>query len=339
MKLLNILCIGSVIQCISLFPSINIWQKTNFIWNFGIIASSKVGLDKLPIHYFSTSPTFNKGAYQNIKKGDIVWVKCEFFHLFCKQVLPYIDNEFAIVIGDGDESFPSQSGCSPEEIEAVLTNKNIIHIFAQNYDYSGPSTKISPLPIGIDFHTIAYKSVHGGWGEVGTPQQQENDLKCILSTFKPTYLRKKRAFVDFQLADSILHGNNQRYLQLGETRTSIFQRLLQTGLIDHGGRMRRSELWKTKGQYVFSVSPHGNGLDCHRTWEDLALGCIVIVKTSSLDPLYEGLPVVIVKDWGEITEDNMTKWLNQYGDAFTNPSYREKLTNAYWLNKIKSKMA
>ena len=67
------------------------------------------------------------------------------------------------------------------------------------------------------------------------------------------------------------------------------------------------------------------------------MGCIVIVKTSPLDPLYEGLPVVIVKDWSEVTSANLDKWLEQYKDAFTNPSYREKLTYKYWFSKILSK--
>ncbi len=37
------------------------------------------------------------------------------------------------------------------------------------------------------------------------------------------------------------------------------------------------------------------------------LGNIVIVKRSSLDPLYEGLPVVIVDDWREISRENLQR--------------------------------
>jgi hypothetical protein len=100
--------------------------------------------------------------------------------------------------------------------------------------------------------------------------------------------------------------------------------------------MPRPLLWKTKTAYAFSISPWGNGLDCHRTWEDLALGCILIVKTSSLDRLYDGLPVVIVKDWNEITEENLQRWFELYKDASENSLYREKITNQYWFKKIMS---
>ena len=135
-----------------------------------------------------------------------------------------------------------------------------------------------------------------------------------------------------------MHGDMHRYKKCGEDRTSIFNQLRSTGLIEYGSWMSRARLWQTKGAYAFSISPHGNGLDCHRTWEDLALGCIVIVKSSSLDVLYEGLPVVIVNDWSEVTEENMRLWLTRYADAMTNPSYRERLTTHYWYSKIKSEI-
>lgn len=312
---------------------INVWQPTHFIWNFGISLHADKGLEPSPLFYFQKEPSFNTIQYADLKNGDIVWIKCKFLHLFYKNIFPNLRNPIVLIINDGDESFPSQSGCTKEQIEHLLSSDNIIHIFAQNCEYAGNSQKVSHLPIGMDFHTIAYKSVHGGWGEIGTPQAQEATLQHILSQLLPTHLRKKKAFVDFHLSDS-MHGEYNRYLQFGEDRTSIFNRLITTGLIDYSSWMKRTDLWKTKGQYAFSISPHGNGLDCHRTWEDLILGCIVIVKTSVLDPLYQGLPVVIVKDWNEITEQNMNKWLEQYHDAFTNPTYREKLTNQYWLNKI-----
>ena len=140
--------------------------------------------------------------------------------------------------------------------------------------------------------------------------------------------------MDFQYHDNMRTGPCNRYLKCGEDRTSIFQYLLTTGLINYSLQLDRSDLWKTKRRYVFSISPHGNGLDCYRTWEDLILGCIVIIKTSSLDSLYEGLPVVIVKDWSEITEKTLEYWMTLYHDAFTNPIYRYRLTNEYCFSKI-----
>ncbi len=315
----------------------DVWETTEYMWDFAFIQSCDKGMDTTPLQYFETyNPPCNIQKYENINSGDIVWIQPRYLRLFYDQVLPSTKMPFVLVISDGDETFPSNSGLHSDEVEDLLSNECLIHVFAQNCDYRGFSDKVSPLPIAMDFHTIAYKGAEGGWGEKGTPPEQEQRLKETMSSFLPTFQRKIGAFVDFQHSDS-MRGNFNRYLEHGEDRASIFNRLLPTGLIDFSGFLPRTELWKRKGEYAFSISPHGNGLDCHRTWEDLILGCIVIVKTSPLDPLYEGLPVVIINDWSEITRENLELWLCIYGDAFTNPSYREKLTNVYWINKIKEK--
>jgi len=311
----------------------HVWESSHYIWDFGLISACDLGIDRNPERYFSGEPTFNKHAYRNIKSGDLVWVQCRFIPDFCRDILPMLRVPIVLLVSDGDESFPSDCG-NQFNIHPLLENPNIIHIFAQNYDMACVHPKISHIPIGTDFHTSAYKGREGGWGECGSPLEQEARLRNILNHLKPTNLRKKRAFVDFHHADT-MHGGFKRYLQFGEDRASIFRKIMASGLIDHDSWMRRSKLWEVKGEYAFSVSPHGNGLDCHRTWEDLILGCIVIVRSSPLDPLYEGLPVVIVKDWSEITPANLDRWLAQFGDAFTNPSYREKLTNRYWLAKMR----
>ena len=309
------------------------WENTGLIWNFNFIQKADIGLKKTPLKYFAEEPSFDPKVYSNIQEGDLVWIKCKFLPQFCIEVLPLIQNHFILLISDGDETFASDLKCD-DLINELIANEKVIHLFVQNNDFR-QDPKVTSIPIGIDFHTCAYKGESGGWGIKGTPREQEKLLLSILSKAKPTYKRKARAFVDFQHSDS-MHGDHKRYLQFGEDRTSIYNRIIKSGVVDSAGWLKRDDLWRTKVQYAFSVSPHGNGLDCHRTWEDLALGCIVIVKTSPLDVLYEGLPVIIVQDWGEINKKNLEIWLDQYGDAFTNPKYRSKLTFAYWMNKIKA---
>ena len=170
----------------------------------------------------------------------------------------------------------------------------------------------------------------------GSPLEQQSVLLEYLSEAPPTDQRKCRAFVDFHHSDTLRAGF-KRYLEWGEDRMSIFQTIVLSSVVDHGSWMSRQNLWKKKSQYAFSISPHGNGLDCHRTWEDLALGCIVIVKTSSLDPMYGGLPVEIIDDWSEITEENFRKWLKKWGDVTANSNYRQKLTHKYWMDQIREK--
>lgn len=324
----------------------NFWEITEYLWNLGIaVTSCDVGPGDDPFIYFQTIgdhysyqrdfgdkiPGSHLDSLYKVQPGDIVWLRSCFVPQFYKEILADLGAPIVLVINDGDDSFPS-TFAREFDVEDLLDHKNIIHVFVQNCDYKGVSKKITHLPIGIDFHTLAYKGKEIYCGELPqSPLEQEKSLKKLLAKLEPTYLRKPKAFVDFQLC------NSMRFADHGEDRATIFKILLSSNLIDYPpNRMKRSKLWETKGQYAFSISPHGWGLDCHRTWEDLVLGCIVIVKTSPLDPMYEGLPVVIVKDWKEVNEKNMLKWLDQYKDAFTNPDYRKKLTNAYWIEKIRA---
>ena len=87
-------------------------------------------------------------------------------------------------------------------------------------------------------------------------------------------------------------------------------------------------------QYKFVLSPPGAGVDCHRTWEALYVGCIPVVIKSSISELYEGLPVLVVDSWDDINED----FLNKKWEEMSKIEYdKSKLTLEYWYDKIQSK--
>ena len=86
----------------------------------------------------------------------------------------------------------------------------------------------------------------------------------------------------------------------------------------------------------FVASPRGAGEDCHRTWEALLLGAIPIVKSSSLDCLFEGLNVLIIKDWDQIPETEELERI--YEEMQQRKTNREKLYFPYWENFIHSKI-
>lgn len=51
----------------------------------------------------------------------------------------------------------------------------------------------------------------------------------------------------------------------------------------------------------FAWSPPGRGQDAHRTWECLMGGCVPVVVEGPISPLYDGLQVVQVRSFGEVT--------------------------------------
>jgi len=95
---------------------------------------------------------------------------------------------------------------------------------------------------------------------------------------------------------------------------------------------RREVAWRTQANCAFVAAPHGGGLDCHRTWEALIIGCVPIVRRSMLDPMYSGLPVLIVDDWSQVTSERLKA-------VHASPPDRasmEKVTLAYWTGLIRA---
>jgi len=93
-------------------------------------------------------------------------------------------------------------------------------------------------------------------------------------------------------------------------------------------------------QYPFWLSPRGNGLDCHRTWEALYLDVIPIVWNSTLNPLYTDLPIIILDQPNEITEQFLRTKLKEIATLkVKNPTvyHFEKLRFKFWRRLILSK--
>jgi hypothetical protein len=245
-----------------------IWKPTDYIWSYGFALDCN-----LPARNQSGLNWNPDTMYNDIIDGDIIWVPAGNTANFINSVFPKIEKNIIIILNCADESFPSYFQNRGIDIFSFIEDPRIIHIFAQNSDLGTSHAKVTTIPIGLDFHTLARDS----W-----------------NAYDPS---------SFQLPKD------------------------------------QEALWKKKGEYAFSISPHGNGWDCQRTWEDLILGCIVIVKTSPLDCLYKDLPVVNVQDWSEVTSQNLEKWGSRFGNVLHNLSYREKLTHCYWMAKIKAKQA
>ena len=97
--------------------------------------------------------------------------------------------------------------------------------------------------------------------------------------------------------------------------------------------IQKSDSFRHQAKYMFVVCPHGNGLDCHRSWESMYMNCIPIVKSSVIDDLYDDLPILIVKEWSDINEELLYKTLITLKNRVFNFS---KLALKYWVNKIYS---
>ena len=258
--------------------------------------------------------------FSALKDGQTVYICSSAIPNFISTIFPNIQCKFILVTGDCDESCPNELFRSQEEFIRFIESDKIIHWYSQNC--IGKHTKLTQIPIGMDYHTMSVRDHE--WGPKTSPLDQESILFSIKRSAKPLHHRIVKAYANFHFS------MNTKYAY---DRIDAINKIPKSCVFYEPEKVARINTWKTQSEYAFVISPHGNGLDCHRTWEAIALGAIPIIKTSPLDPLFEGLPVWIVKDWNQVNEHSMLKKMKEFKDRF-NETNLEKMQLKYWLKKI-----
>jgi len=284
-------------------------NECEYISSRGILKSCNIH----NISFASSDTHLELEQYSLIKENDLVYVNNSAILDFFKYILPDIKDRFILISGDSDVSMPF------EGFEDYIDNPKIIHWYSQNLTIIHP--KISHLPIGLDYHTNTNERELHPWGWGSKPIIQESVLKSVIQ--KPLEDRYFACYVNFHFSE---WGINQR----GDRQECLAQVTKELCYFEPK-YLERKATWDTMSQFVFVLCPHGGGLDTHRLWEALILGCIPIIKTSELDPLFEDLNVCIVNTWSDVNILRLTNHI-----AKMKPTNREKLTLKYWINKIKS---
>ena len=234
-----------------------------------------------------------------------------------------IKHRFILVTGDNDHEVVKDIFNNKDEFEIFISNNLIIHWFAQNLNIS--HKKVSNLPIGLDYHTI-YRNINHYWGDNQLPIEQEEMIINIRKDSKHFSERKRKGYVNFEYRE---------FYKYAYDRKEALEQLSKEIIFKESTFVKRVDTWKNQVQYSFVISPFGNGLDCHRTWESLVLGCIPIVKSSGLDSLFKDLPVLIINKWSDITQELLNETINKFSNMEKDFKY-EKLLLKYWIDKINS---
>ena len=270
------------------------WQvvnTTNILWSrnwHNLVTCSTV-----PESYYNAATEKRHSTHEMMKYfsgcGGFVWVRLNTDHrnaknnditTFATHVLPKMKKAFVLITTDGDNSVPSNI----DKAQDILANPLCMGWYTQNYDGSLKHSKLKPIPIGFDLHT--------NWKGLWTDNVSENLEKML--ELRANSLERTRDAVPFVPPWGANHRERIRSDHALECLHHV-----------HGNRMGIDKLWDTYGSKTFALSPQGNGLDCHRTWELLFFGVIPIVKSvGGLDAVYKDLPVVIVKDWTDVCASN-----------------------------------
>ncbi len=186
---------------------------------------------------------------------------------------------------------------------------NVVHWFAQNVLVD--KSDLSPIPIGLERQGLVKERDVAGTMETqmlaGRPERQQ---WCYLN-ISPSTNDAERLFV--------LRSLRWRFHFV----TSRTRRVSYTTYV--------SEM----ASHRFVVSPPGNGVDCHRTWESLYLGSVPIVKNSVCTRAFSAVGLMVVPDISAITRLELRKYFEEtmrVGDL-------RLLFFSYWKSFISSVIA
>lgn len=260
-----------------------------------------------PIDPFISGDTFRSHcdfAYDEISKSlnpaavpekSTIFINGDILGEFLEQVHPKIPHPYILIVHNTDHAIPGP-------YRAYLDDPKILALFTQNPDCTD-HPKLFPLPIGIE---------NRQWN----PRNRE-----AIQEIKNLGLEKTH----------LLYCNFNPNTFPSE-RNEVLNRFAHAPFTYTATRKNYHEFVRDLVTTRFILSPRGNGLDCHRTWETLYAGSYPIVKTSPLDPLFEGLPVLIVQSWEELTEEFLQE---KFKEMSQRTDYNwEKLYINYYLKQI-----
>jgi hypothetical protein len=192
-------------------------------------------------------------------------------------------SNFEIFLHNGDQ-LPSEESLS-----------NLSRVFSKIWavNWIGNLENVVAIPIGIENRKLHVNGVPRDFKKLikqGIPSSQE---------------RKNQILVSF----SITTNRSERLSAIESV-----QKISEIEVVDFHGNVSAYQRELLKSRFV--LSPPGNGMDCHRTWEALYLGAIPVVKRRFWPFTHLDLPVIILDDWDELSKLHEQKLPNQVSIDF-----------------------
>lgn len=241
--------------------------------------------------------------------------------------LNYLNKDCILVTSDGDRTVPLSY--NDKTVELILNNTFIKKWYSQNLNKKDLNekmykshinlNKLEYFPIGFDFHTTR-------WFINNSAQDK---IKYMIKIRQERGLDNRYNKIYSDSHNSVSH-NDRRIVKDLIKNNRLFEL--------ENFRINFAEITKKYNEYNFVISPRGNGIDCHRTWELFLAGAIVILKTSCLDDMFlkNNLPVIILKDWSELnnlTIEDLERYLKENREKRSLENILSRLTFKYWLKE------
>lgn len=147
---------------------------------------------------------------------------------------------------------------------------------------------------------------------------------------------KKYAFED---KENLAYVNWQNYTdERWRLKSQLISRELPWITVREESDLEVEDFFDEIARHVYVFCPQGNGVDTYRFLETLYLGSIPIVKDCPLIRYFSGLPMLVVKEWHDVTPGLLKE---QYETYFSNEELFsfDKAKLSYWKNLINSNVS
>ena len=235
--------------------------------------------------------------------------------------------KYVLVSGDSIMSCPDDIFTSNADFIKFIESDNLIHWYAQNCTIKHP--KITGIPLGIAYHHMMDEEDPKNAHLFNAPILHEKMVTDIRDKSKPFWERDIKCYISFLY--------NIKRSKYGYDRIGAYYMIPKnlTYVESKENKENKKASFTNASKCAFIISPLGFGLDAHRTWEGLMLGCIPIVRTSPLDHLYDDLPILIVKEWSDINYYLLETVINDFKEKHEKGKFNyDKLLLKYWVDKI-----
>lgn len=254
---------------------------------------------------------------EEVQVSDIVFIPEYSVPSFVQEQHKLIKNQYILLIHVSGMSYDGNL------LKEIVSDPKVIAIFTIDATFKHP--KVHPIPLGIWPHVpITIKTLD-------SKTKASNGLNLDLYTWE-NYIASLDLVRSEQHQKKHLSYLNIK-VRVGERQYWYDNLKEKSFCYIPKQRLPSLDFFREIASSYFVYSPPGFAFDCFRTWEILYLGSIPIVLSSANDSLYEGLPVVIVKDVKEITEEFLISKLEEFAKKNLQS---EKLTQKYWINLISS---
>jgi len=240
----------------------------------------------------------NRSQLQQIDKtqaGSVIYVKTDLLENFIRFIHPKIRHPYVLVTHNSDLPIT-------KNFSFFIESSKLLAWFGQNCEFDHP--KLHPVPIGLANPEWSHGNL-SLWSKYLDSAPSDRSFKVYVNFNPDTHPRRKEILKK-------IDGNSLYCISESKDLEGYIEDLKN---------------------FQFVLSPRGNGLDCHRTWEALYMGAIPILETSSLDPLFDDLPVIIVDRFEDLTHEYLVESFEKLQKrAFK----KDKLTSGYWRNLFHS---